>query len=81
MADALRRELLFRRSSRCTSGGCVEVALLTTGGAVVRDSRDRIREPLTFNKREWFRFLSCLKVGEFVFDTRAGAAGSTAPGR
>jgi uncharacterized protein DUF397 len=65
MADALRCELLFRRSSRCTGGGCVEVALLPAGGAVVRDSRDRTREPLTFNKRQWFRFVSCVKDGEF----------------
>jgi Domain of unknown function (DUF397) len=64
MADALRPKLLFRRSSRCTTGGCVEVALLP-GRAVVRDSGDRTREPFTFNKQEWFRFVSCVKNGEF----------------
>jgi hypothetical protein len=37
MADAFHPKLLFRRSSRCSSGGCVEVALLPDGGAVVRD--------------------------------------------
>jgi hypothetical protein len=63
MADALRRELLFRRSSRCTAGGCVEVALLPDGGAVVRQSGDR--STLTFNQRAWFRFVSCVKNGEF----------------
>ncbi len=65
MAGVLRPEIPFRRSSRCSKGGCVEVALLPDGGAVVRDSRDRIREPLMFTKQEWFRFVSCVKKDEF----------------
>jgi Domain of unknown function (DUF397) len=65
MAEVLRPEPLFRRSSRCSSGGCVEVALLPDGGAVVRDSTDRIRGPLMFTRQEWFRFVSRLKNGEF----------------
>ena len=70
MADALRRALVFRRSTRCTGGGCVEVALLPTGGVVVQDSRDWIRTPLMVSEKEWFRFISCLKDGEFDSDTR-----------
>ncbi len=65
MADALRSELLFRRSSRCSSGGCVEVALLHDGGAAVRDSSARTYEPLVFDKRQWFRFITCVKNGSF----------------
>lgn len=67
MADALRSELLFRRSSRCSQGGCVEVALLPDGGGAVRDSTDRTREPLAFGKREWVHFVSSVKNDEFDF--------------
>lgn len=65
MADMHPSELLFRRSSRCTTGGCVEVALLPGGGAVLRHSWDRTGEPLKVDKLEWFRFVSSLKNGEF----------------
>jgi hypothetical protein len=64
MADALPSELLFQRSSWCSGGGCVEVAL-PDDRAVVRHSRDRTREPLVFDKREWLRFVSCVKDGGF----------------
>jgi hypothetical protein len=65
MAEASQPGLLFRRSSRCTGGGCVEVALPPGGGAVVRHSADCISQPLTVNKREWLRFVSCVKNDEF----------------
>jgi hypothetical protein len=66
MADVLRSGLLFRRSRRwCSSGGCVEVALLPDGSAVVRDSTDRMREPLMFTKQEWSYFVSWVKTGKF----------------
>lgn len=67
MADSLRPELLFRTSSRCTSGGCVEVAPVPDGGAVVRDTKDRSREPLIFDGPEWADFISGVKNGEFDF--------------
>ena len=59
--------LLFRTSSRCSHGGCVEVAPLPKGGAVVRDSKDRTRESLTFDAHEWADFVSGVKNGEFDF--------------
>jgi len=65
MADALRSELLFRRSSRCSQGGCVEVASLPDGGAAVQGSTDRIRRPLVFDKSQWFRFIASVKSGQF----------------
>jgi hypothetical protein len=65
MADAQRCELLFRKSRRCTGGGCMEVALLPTGGAVVRHSTDSTRKLLTFSKQEWFCFVSCVKTDGF----------------
>lgn len=67
MIDALGRGLPFRRSSRCSAGGCVEVALLPDGDAAVRDSKDRTRQPLTFERQEWADFISGVKNGEFDF--------------
>jgi hypothetical protein len=68
MAEAPRPGLLFRRSSRCTSGGCVEVARLPDGGAVVRDTKDRSREPLRFDRQEWNDFVLGVKNGDFDFE-------------
>jgi hypothetical protein len=45
----------------------VEVAPLPDGGAVVRDTKDRTREPLTFTGQEWADFVSGVKSGEFDF--------------
>lgn len=59
--------LVFRTSSRCSHGGCVEVAPLPNGGAVVRDSKDRSRAPLTFESYEWADFIAGAKNGEFDF--------------
>ncbi|MGH3811221.1 MAG: DUF397 domain-containing protein [Pseudonocardiaceae bacterium] len=67
MTVAFQPTLLFRTSSRCSKGGCVEVAPLPNGGAVVRDSKDRTREPLTFDGQEWADFVSGVKNGEFDF--------------
>jgi uncharacterized protein DUF397 len=67
VTDAYHPTLLFRRSSRCSKGGCVEVAPLPNGGAVVRDSKDRNREPLMFDGPEWGDFVAGVKNGEFDF--------------
>jgi hypothetical protein len=64
---AFRPTLMYRTSSRCSSGGCVEVAPLPDGGAIVRDTKDRTREPLMFDKQEWADFISGVKNGEFDF--------------
>ena len=67
MTIAFHPTLVYRTSSRCTGGGCVEVAPLPDGGAVVRGTKDRVREPLTFDKQEWADFVSGVKNGEFDF--------------
>jgi hypothetical protein len=64
---AFHSTLMYRTSSRCTGGGCVEVAPLPDGGAVVRSTNDRVREPLTFDRQEWVDFVSGVKNGEFDF--------------
>jgi len=45
----------------------VEVAPLPDGGAVVRDSKNRDREPFTFDRQEWVDFVLGVKNGEFDF--------------
>jgi Domain of unknown function (DUF397) len=64
---AIHPTLVYRKSSRCSSGGCVEVAPLPDGGAVVRDTKDRTREPLAFDRQEWADFIAGAKNGEFDF--------------
>lgn len=65
MTVAIHPTLVYRTSSRCSSGGCVEVAPLPDGGAVVRGTKDRTREPLRFDRREWAAFVCGVKNGEF----------------
>ena len=67
MVIAFHDTLMYRTSSRCSGGGCVEVAPLPDGGAVVRDTKDRTRDPLTFTGQEWAEFISGAKNGEFDF--------------
>lgn len=80
MTIAFRPTLMFRTSSRCSQGGCVEVAPLPDGGAVVRNTRDRTREPLTFDGQEWADFVSGVKNGEFDFGTADSVEVSVLPG-
>ena len=68
MTIAFRPTLMYRTSSRCTGGACVEVAPLSGGGAVVRNTKDRAREPLTFDRQEWADFVVGVKNGEFDFE-------------
>ncbi|MGH3768852.1 MAG: DUF397 domain-containing protein [Pseudonocardiaceae bacterium] len=65
MTDASHLPLVWRISSRCTGGGCVEVGFLPGGGAVVRDTTDRARDPLTINRRGWADFILGVKNGVF----------------
>lgn len=67
MTVDMHHALRFRTSTRCGSGGCVEVAPLPDGGAVVRDTKDRTRAPLMFDGQEWADFISGVKSGEFDF--------------
>ena len=71
MTVAFHPTLVYRTSSRCSQGGCVEVAPLPDGGAVVRDTKDRTREPLTFDRQEWIDFVSGVKNGEFDFESHS----------
>jgi hypothetical protein len=43
VTDAFHSMLVYRTSTRRTTGGCVEVAPLPEGGVVVRDIKNRAR--------------------------------------
>lgn len=56
----------WRRSSRCSTTSCVEVAGLPDGGVAVRDSKQPISAPvLVFTAQEWESFISGVNAGEF----------------
>ena len=54
----------FRVSSYCSYGNCVEVGR-SADGVVVRDTKDRVQQPLTFTDEEWAAFVAGVKAGEF----------------
>ena len=66
MTVELHPALQFRTSTRCGSGGCVEVAPLPGGGAIVRDTKDRT-VGLMFDGQEWADFVAGVKDGQFDF--------------
>jgi hypothetical protein len=59
-----RQSLLqWRRSTRCSNGGCVEVA--HSGSAyLVRDAKDPQSAVLTFANIEWQAFIAGIQAGE-----------------
>ncbi|GAA0524090.1 hypothetical protein GCM10010172_00610 [Paractinoplanes ferrugineus] len=56
----------WRKSSRCASNACVEVAKVD-GGIMVRDSKNPERTPLVFTPEEWSAFVEGVNQGEFSF--------------
>jgi hypothetical protein len=57
---------VFRVSSFCTGGGCVEVGHARGGAVVVRDAKDPLRATtLTFSTTRWAAFLAGVRRGEF----------------
>jgi hypothetical protein len=55
---------IWRRSRRCDSGACIEVAHVG-GGLAMRDSKDPGGPRLTFTVGEWRAFLAGVRAGEF----------------
>jgi hypothetical protein len=55
----------FRKSSYCTYGNCVEVAVTEEYGVAVRDSKDPAGSLLYFTREEWNAFIAGVKAGEF----------------
>jgi hypothetical protein len=58
---------MFRTSSFCTLGNCVEVGRTADGAVLVRDTKDRAQEALAFTDEEWAAFVAGVKAGEFDF--------------
>ena len=57
----------FRVSSFCSLGSCVEVGRTPEGAVLVRDTKDRAQQALTFTPDEWTAFVAGVKAGEFDF--------------
>ncbi|SDG51263.1 protein of unknown function [Pseudonocardia oroxyli] len=55
----------FVRSSYCSAGACVEVAVSESGQVLVRDNKDLAAGALSFTAEEWRAFVSGVKNGEF----------------
>jgi hypothetical protein len=56
--------LAWRRSTKCESAACVEVAL-SDGSVLVRHSRHPAGPVLQFSADEWQAFCAGVKGGEF----------------
>jgi hypothetical protein len=56
-------KLEWRKSRRCDSSTCVEVAM-TDDGIVMRDSKDPDGPTLEFDRREWNAFLTGIRQGD-----------------
>jgi hypothetical protein len=57
----------FIKSSLCSGGECVEVALLADGAVAIRDAKDVSQDPFVFTRTEWSAFIQGAKAGEFDF--------------
>lgn len=54
----------WRRSTRCDTSACVEVAI-TGQGVALRDSKDPHSPILRFSRQEWEAFVAGVNNGEF----------------
>ncbi len=62
--NEIESQLVWRKSTRCGSGACVEVALVGTF-SLVRDSKDPEGPVLTFSLPVWRGFIADLQAGDF----------------
>jgi hypothetical protein len=56
----------WRKSTRCNSNACVEVAKVD-GQYLVRDSKNPETTALSFTESEWTAFTAGVMAGEFRF--------------
>jgi hypothetical protein len=59
-------DIAWRKSSRCASNACVEVAKVD-GEYLVRDSKNPQMAALSFTEAEWAAFTEGVTAGEFRF--------------
>ncbi len=62
--DTTEGSIQWRRSSRCESGSCVEVAHID-GTIAIRDSKNAAGAVLIFSPEEWTAFVASVRNGEF----------------
>jgi hypothetical protein len=56
----------WRKSGRCATGACVEVAR-TGNRLLVRDSKNLGTAPIAFTPQQWATFVAGVKAGDFSF--------------
>jgi hypothetical protein len=56
----------WRKSTRCGTNTCVEVAVVDNE-YLVRDSKNPDTAPLSFTQEEWTAFVAGVNAGEFNF--------------
>jgi hypothetical protein len=67
MADPQDSNAQWRRSTRCGTGACIEVAKVGSS-YIVRDSKDPHGPTLRFSPAEWHAFEEGVKAGDFRFE-------------
>lgn len=67
MVEQQDREPLWRKSARCSSAACVEVAK-NDGTYLIRDSKNPAGPTLSFSQEEWEAFTAGMVAGDFRFD-------------
>ncbi|GAA3742220.1 DUF397 domain-containing protein [Plantactinospora mayteni] len=61
------RNLRWRKSRRSDAGdNCVEVAIPSQSGLIVRDSKDPGGGTLSFSNNSWKKFLDGIRCGTFI---------------
>lgn len=73
MRPAFPLRWVWRRSSSCEGGACLEVRA-TAGGVEVRDSKAPSGPVLTFTDADWSAFLAAVKAGELDVLAAGGVA-------
>lgn len=57
---------VWRRSSRCETAACVEIATLPDGRVGIRDSKHPDREPLVWHRAQWTLLCDAIHGGYTV---------------
>jgi len=58
---------VWRKSSKCANGTCVEVAKVDSDTYLIRDSKQPENPALSFTGEEWAAFVEGVQAGEFKF--------------
>lgn len=56
----------WKKSSRCESSACVEVAFAEEHAVLLRDSKEAEGPILTFSAPQWTSFVTALRSGTFT---------------